>query len=376
MFTLDSLGHGGTEKSTLDILSHFSGEVNAKVVYFFPYFELKPDYERAGIPLIYADLKGKRSFIAGTRSLVRIIRKEKPDLIVSSIMRANFYSRIAGKITGTPVVGTFVSDSYGKVRIAEKKAKNQYRGFRFFWWLDKLTAQIPAYWISNAAAIAVSNAKALNIKEKKIKVIHRGRDSAVFPAWQPAEDQHEFRFVFVGRLLESKGLRELVIAISKIKTLHPEVKLDIFGEGGFRKSLERMVDELRLGDTVTLHGRVADGWKKLYDAACFVFPSWYEGFSGALVEAMMSGVPIIASDIPMNLEAVGKETALTYPVKDEAALAQRMTEMINNYAAMIEMGERARKAAGEKFDIKKIAADYESFLKTVVSKNVDVSSLI
>ena len=376
LFTLDSLGHGGTEKSTLDILSHFSDDISVKVMYFFPYFELKPEYEKAGIALEFADLKGKRSFIQGTRALIKVIRKEKPDLIVSSIMRANFFSRIAGKITGTPVIGTFVSDSYGDIRIAEKKSKNQYRGFRFFWQLDKFTARIPAYFISNAIAIAKSNAKALHLPAKKIKVIYRGRDASAFPEWKPSQPAEKFHFVFVGRLLESKGLRELVTAFSKVKVKQPEVHLDIYGEGGFRKTLEKMIAELDIKDHVRLHGRVAEGWKKLYDADCFVFPSWYEGFSGALVEAMMTGIPIIASDIPMNLEAVDSSTALLYPVKDAEALAGKMEEVIVNYPLRVEAGKLAREKAADKFDIRKIAAEYESFLKSVVNNTVDTGELI
>ena len=50
-FTLDSLANAGTEKSTLDILSHFSKDVEVKVIYFYPGSDLKADYEKAGIPL-------------------------------------------------------------------------------------------------------------------------------------------------------------------------------------------------------------------------------------------------------------------------------------------------------------------------------------
>ncbi len=122
-FTLDTLANAGTEKSTLDILSHFSKGTETKVIYFYPGEDLRKDYEKAGIALHYANLKGKRSFLTGILRLVKLIRNEKPDLIVSSILRANLISRIAGLITRTPVIGTFVNDSYGQVRIEEMKRK-------------------------------------------------------------------------------------------------------------------------------------------------------------------------------------------------------------------------------------------------------------
>ncbi|MEO8414728.1 MAG: glycosyltransferase [Ginsengibacter sp.] len=375
-FTLDSLANAGTEKSTLDILSHFSKETEVKVIHFFPGFDLKPEYEKAGIPLHYAGLTGKRSFIKGTRSLIKLIRSEKPDLIVSSIMRANFFSRFAGLITKTPVIGTFVNDSYGGIRIAEMRKKKKYAGFRFFWLMDKRTAGIPVYWISNAISIAESNARALGIKKKKIKVIYRGRETSVFPQWQPLPSGSHFRLVFVGRLLERKGLAELFEALAIIKKNHKNISLDIYGDGGFRKKLEEMRTQLHLEDTVSFHGKIPNGWKKLYEADCFVFPSWYEGFSGSLVEAMMAGIPIIASDIPMNREAVSSETALIYKVKNVNELADRIDKMITTYPAMIEMGKRARQEAIKRFDIKLIAHEYESFLEAVVNKTVNSETLI
>ena len=53
-FTLDTLANAGTEKSTLDMLTHFSKEMDATVVYFYPGDDLKADYEKAGIRLKYA----------------------------------------------------------------------------------------------------------------------------------------------------------------------------------------------------------------------------------------------------------------------------------------------------------------------------------
>ncbi len=376
LFTLDTLANAGTEKSTLDIISHFSKDTLAKVVYFYPGYDLKAAYEQAGIPLHFVDLKGKRSFLTGVIRLIRLIRLEKPDLIVSSIMRSNFISRFAGLITRTPVIGTFVNDSYGEIRIEEIKRKNQYRAYRFFWLVDKFTSGIPVYWISNAISIAKSNAHALGLKKKKVKVIYRGRESAAFPERTSMPFTDHFKFVFVGRLLERKGLAELMEAVSMVKQKYQGISLAIYGGGAYRKKVEEMIIQHRIFDTVTLHGAVPNGWKKLYEAHCFVFPSWYEGFSGALIEAMMAGIPIIASDISMNLEAVDKETALIYKVKSVNELAAHMETMITSYPNMIEMGKRARAVASGRFDIKVIAAEYESFLHSVANKTVNEANLI
>lgn len=376
LFTLDTLANAGTEKSTLDIVSQFSKNTEAKIVHFYPGYDLKAGFEKAGIPLHFIDLKGKRSFIKGISRLVKLIRVEKPDLVISSIMRADLISRAACYITGTTLIGTLVNDSYGDIRIEELRRQKQYSKFRFFWLLDKWTSGIPAYWISNAVSIAKSNARALGIKKKRIKVIYRGRETAVFPEWHPPQPDNKFRFVFVGRLMERKGLSELLAAFSIVKEKNKNVQLDIFGEGVFRKDLEAAIGKLHLENTVTLHGAVPNGWKKLYDAHAFLFPSWYEGFSGSLIEAMITGVPIVASDIPMNLEAVDDKTALIFKVKDIDQLAFNMEKMITSYPDMIEMGKRAKQVAISRFDIKVIAHEYESFLHSVMNKTVSEENLL
>jgi glycosyltransferase involved in cell wall biosynthesis len=376
LFALDTLVNAGAEKSTLDILSQFTKDTEVKVVYFYPGYDLKADFEKAGIPLHFVDLKGKRSFIKGISRLIKLIREEKPDLVISSIMRADLISRIAGYITGTTVIGTLVNDSYGQIRIDELRSQKLYSKFRFFWLLDKWTSWIPAYWISNAVSIAKSNALAMGIKKKRIKVIYRGRNTGIFPEWKPLPLNDKFRFVFVGRLMERKGLEELITAFSIVKEKYENVQLDIFGEGVFRKRLQESIQQLHLQDTVILHGAVPNGWKKLYEAHAFVFPSWYEGFSGSLIEAMITGIPIIASDIPMNLEAVSNQTALIFKVKDVNQLAANMERMITSYPEMTEMGKRAKQLATGRFDIKVIANQYETFLNAVVNKTVNEESLM
>ncbi len=376
-FTLDSLALGGTERSTLDIVSKFSKDTAVKVVYFYPGDDLKAMYQKAGIALHDVKIKGKKNYITAIRALIRLIKTEKPDLIVSSIARADLISRIAGWITQTPVIGTFVNDTYGEIRKAEQKEKKIYHKFLYSWALDKWSALIPEYWISNCKSIAYSNGKALAISPKKIQVIYRGRDTDQFQSWEPAASREQFKFVFVGRLMERKGLGELVDAFIVLKKKYPQIHLDIYGSGSFGKQLLEKINNAGMQESVILHGSVLNGFKKLYQADCFLFPSWYEGFSGSLVEAMIAGIPIIASNISMNMEAVTDEkTALVFEVKNQQALEAQMERMILAYPNMIEMGARARKEALERFDINVIAQQYEQFLLAVKDKKVNRNQLI
>ncbi len=374
-FTVDALINAGTEKSILDIVSHFSIDVQVTVIYFYPRHELKDAYEAAGIQLIYLDLKGKKDFKSGIQKLTALIKTEKPDIVVSSILRANIISRIACKRTKTKLVGTFVSDSYSAERQQSFSFKRKI-GAHFYYLLDKFTAKIPVRWIANSESIKKSNCKYLNINPSKVEVVYRGRDKNKFPE-KNNNPGKIFRFVFVGRLLETKGLLELVKAFENLNEVHPHIQLDIFGDGSFRKQITDRVAQSSVASKINLHGMVHEGWKKMYDADCFVFPSWYEGFSGSLIEAMMVGIPIIASDIPMNLEAVeNNKTALVFPVKNIHALTDSMKDMMENYSVHKLMAEHARAEAFRRFDIRNISAEYEKVLKDCITNSSSGKSMV
>jgi glycosyltransferase involved in cell wall biosynthesis len=179
----------------------------------------------------------------------------------------------------------------------------------------------------------------------------------------------QFNFVTIGRLYEKKGYPELIESFANISKLFPNARLVIYGEGSYRKEMEQQIAFYSMQNKITLAGNVPNAWTKIYESHCFVFPSRFEGFSGALVEAMMTGVPIISSDIPMNLEAVEhQQTALVHQLKNVKDLTDKMREMISNYPSMIQMGIRARKLAIDKFDIRNIAIQYEGLLRQFVNE--------
>jgi len=353
LFIQDTLINAGTENSLLQILPLVSADLEYKVVYFYSRHDLKIAYESAGIPMVFLDLKGKYDFWNGIKKLNNLIREENADLLVSSLLRSNLIARLVSFISGVPLVGTFVSDSYGDV-VVRNKSFLDLQKFKFFWLLDRFTAPIPKLYISNSHFIAQSHVKTLGVPLEKNKVVYRGRKVPERIWKKPANAG--FVFLAYGRLLQIKGFEELIQAFAKINRKYPTSRLVIYGEGNHRPILERLVNELELTGKVELPGVIPNVTVKLYEADCYVFPSWYEGFSGALVEAMMSGIPIIASDIPMNLEAIKPdENALVFPVRDIDKLTERMLQAIEQPSKMEQFGKAAREEAIRRFDIQVIA---------------------
>lgn len=367
IFTIDSLQQGGAEQSLVHIIEHISPSSEITVVYFKKKEDLLPQFEKLNCSLISVNLSGRFTWLKGIRKLKKIVQEIKPNIVVSCLYQSNIISRITCKITGTKLIGTFVSDSYSKERSGSFSQKRKL-GAAFYLWLDQLTSKIPIAWIANSESIKKSNSSILGVNPDKVTVIYRGRNAELIHPWKIPQNDDIFRFSFVGRLLETKGLKELVIAFEYLSKDNPNIHLDIFGDGPYKKTLINQVDSSICKNKITLHGNINNAWKNLYDSNCFIFPSWYEGFSGALVEAMMLGIPIIASDISMNLEAVQADySSLVYTVRDENMLLEKMNFCILHYSKMIEMGENARGIAMKKFEIKLIAHQFETFLKQKIN---------
>lgn len=351
------------------------------MVYFYPKNELSEEYQRAGIRLFFLDIPETYHFSLAVSRLVKLIRQEKPDLLVSCLWRADMITRIASFISGVPVVGTLVNDSYSPLAWRDKKGLK----FKLVYWLDQLTSRIPIHWIANAKALVDSHQRTLGLNPRKISVVYRGREIPKIP---PKASQSIRNFVSYGRFLERKGFQDAIQAFFEVLKTYPDCTFTIFGEGPYRKELEELIQDLGLQDFVFLPGKIAnpmnllihgycplptapDSYRDcpLITADCFLFPSWYEGFSGALVEAMMAGIPIIASDIPMNLEALeDQKTGLIFQTSNSSDLAQKMIWAIQNPSLFIQMGVEARKTAIQRFDIEKISKEYENVLLEIAEK--------
>lgn len=369
LFTIDTLQQGGAEQSIANIIRHFSPDSKVSVLYFYPKADLLPLYETLPCKVFALNLLGKYNWWKGVRGMQKIIKEENPDIVVTSLYRSNLISRVACLLSRKKLIGTFVDDPYNKER------KNTFKGigrikYGITWLVDRMTAFICYAWISNSFSIGKSNAGHLGISQRKIKIIYRGRDINQFPLWtEPVSD--DFHFISIGRLYEKKGYPELLEAFAQLSRVKSEARLHIYGEGAYQPVMEAYISKHGLAEKIILHGNVTGAWKHIYQAHCFVFPSRFEGFSGALVEAMMTGVPIICSDIPMNLEAVEhQQSALVHRLRDTKDLVDKMMYMMDHFEEMKKMGERARNLALEKYDIRKIAKQYECQLSDFVAGNL------
>lgn len=153
------------------------------------------------------------------------------------------------------------------------------------------------------------------------------------------------KIVTVGRLFDYKNQSLLIDSFCKIKKIFPDIKLYIYGEGDYRKELEKKIKQLCLEKDVFLPGAVSNIVNEIIDAQLFVLPSDTEGMPNTLIEAMVLGIPVVSTDCPCGgprtLIEDGKN-GLLVPVRDQQALTQAMIKVLEDEKFAEQIGANAR----------------------------------
>lgn len=171
----------------------------------------------------------------------------------------------------------------------------------------------------------------------KLRFVPNGVDIGRFSMGQPRvlRDDNEglekhFVWLAVGRLAEQKDYPTLLYAFAKVHTRYPNALLLIAGEGDMREPLERLIAQLVPNGAIRLLGLRTDIPDLMRSADAFVLSSAWEGTPMVLLEAAASGLPIVATSVDGNTEAVvhGK-TGLLVPPGNPEKLANAMMELMN-----------------------------------------------
>jgi len=168
----------------------------------------------------------------------------------------------------------------------------------------------------------------LGVEQRRIRVIHNGVDLARF-ANAGAFDHPRPYILALGNLSHRKGFDVLLRAYARLS--QPRADLIIAGDGAEADALERLAGELGISGRVRFLGQVEGQTQvDLYRSAdFFVCPSRREPFANVILEALASGLPVVASSVGGNLQLVNDGVhGLLFPSEDDAGLATAMQQLI------------------------------------------------
>lgn len=220
--------------------------------------------------------------------------------------------------------------------------------------------------------IATSNAaKKLALEqnaewEPKISLVPNGIDIEQWKNESIVENRNLFRhehfnalpgekiILSVAELHERKGQKHLIAAMKTVLSDFPNVKLALVGEGKCRKFYEKIASELN-GRIIFL-GRRREIPKLMAAADIFVLPSEREAFGLVLLEAAVSGLPVVAANVGGIAEIVeNNKTGILVEPKNPAALADAIKEILANPAKALELVKNAKEKTEIHFSAKTMA---------------------
>ena len=262
--------------------------------------------------------------------LARRVRSatRRADLVHTHLVHADVYGAIGARLL-----------------VSTKHNDDPFRAgsFRF---VERLLARRADRVIAITAALARFQIERVGLPPDKVEVIHYGLDD-VPRAWganPPDPVPQDARVVLcICRLEQQKGVDVAVRALSDVDDAH----LVVLGEGPERPELERLARELEV--PVYLPGRVPDVSAWLRRASLLVHPARWEGFGLALLEAMLAGLPVVATRVSSIPEIVADgETGVLVPPDDPAALARAVNRVLTDPSGY---GERGRERARREFSV-------------------------
>lgn len=293
------------------------------------------------------------------RALVRLLRAEKPDILLSYTIKPVIYGSLAARLAGVPhafamITGAskaFAEDPGIKHRLVRGVMRLLYRISLPY--NDAVLFQNPDdqalfrqfSLVRPAQQLVTINGSGVNLDDFQ---------ATPLPADGPS-------FLLIARLIKEKGIREYVEAARIIRQKHPRTVFRLVGwiddQPGAITNEELSAWE-REG-VIEYLGKLDDVRPAIAASSVYVLPSYYpEGTPRSVLEAMAIGRPIITTDMPGCRETVQPEIngCLVAP-KDPRSLADAMERFIGDPERIETFGRESRRIAQERYDVHKVNAD-------------------
>ena len=308
--------------------------------------------EKEGIRCIYVpELVREISTKNDSKALIaltQLFRKYRFDVVHTHSSKTGVLGRVAGKLAKVPVV----MHSVHGFAFPAAKSKLEYSIFLAMEWIGARCSDAMVFLNDTDQSIARTQ---LQANEDMLHLLPNGVDTFKFsplPAgWRSMlrrslldVDSDTPCVVMLGRLWRQKNPECFVEAAIKLLNTGQQAHFFMLGDGEYRDSLQRRINEAGYGSEIHLLGWRTDVPRLLNAMDLFVLPSRWEGMPLAILEAQAIGLPVVASDIPGNRDLVHDGTdGLLCKSDDVDSLAEKLATLLSDKNLRLKYGEAGRK---------------------------------
>jgi glycosyltransferase involved in cell wall biosynthesis len=362
VFVINSIGTGGAERALETILARAGKRLEQYDIHLVL---LDREAERRQLPGVHVKhvLDAGGRLVASIRQLDRLLRKLRPDLVVSLLVRANVATALIGRRSSA---ATVICE---RMHLSAHLA-GRYRGLRLFFLrlLIRLTYRRASHVLAVTEGARADLVERFGVPGSRASTVHNGYDLELIDraaAEPPCVDLPDAYILAVGRLVEAKGFSLLIDAYARSHAPYP---LLILGEGPQGDRIREQIRTRGLQERVRLLGFVDEPFPIMSRATFLVSASRNEGFPNALAEAMALARPVISTDCPSGPaellgacageagEVVEAPYGLIVRDGDEAGLAEAI-RLMSDPARRSRLGAAARSRM-EEFRADKVTEQY------------------
>jgi len=332
VYLITALDAGGAQRAMLKLLPALRRSCALRIVCLFEGpGQVVPQVERLGIPWTSLGMRSKLDAGVVLR-LARLLRREAPDALVTSLFHATLAGRLAGRLAGVPRILSWAHSAH----LAPHRAA-----------IERVTGRLSHVLLADSPATRRYLEARLRLPPRRIRVVPISAiDPADFPPRGPAPARDRLTVGSVGMLYPAKGYLQLVRAAARVAEERAGVQFLVAGEGPERGRLSGEIGRRKLADVVRLAGYVEDVAAFHRGLHLYVQPSLWEGFCIGAVEAMASALPVVASRVGGLAESVlhGRTGLLVEPDQPEK-LAGAILALLSDPERAAAMGAAGREAA-------------------------------
>ena len=355
---VDGFRFGGAESKLLELIRHLDrSKYHITLCSLESAGSLKDDFARLKVPFKIFSRK-HRFDLSLIPKLVRLMRRERIDIVQTTLFYADFIGAVSARLAGVPSVISWETISHEHDFYS---AWHRSLAYRFAMKLANVIVAV-------SEDVKKSLIQKRRINSDKIETIHYGVNLNQFSHKEDDSMKKKLGLLnaypiigVVARLEEVKGHDYLIDALPEIVTQHPKTRCLLVGDGENRKHLEQKCLTLGIKNHVLFLGFRNDVSKILPLFDLFVLPSISEGFPNVLLEAMACSIPIIATNVGGIPEAVcNDENGKLVPSKDSSALKKAILELLKNNRKMKAMGMKGSETVEQFFSLTKQGHDFEN----------------
>ncbi|MBY0145912.1 glycosyltransferase family 4 protein [Neobacillus niacini] len=281
---------------------------------------------------------------------IKIIKRITPDVVLTYTIKPNVYGGLACRITQTP----YFTNITGLGTAVENKGIMQ-----------KITLMLYKLGLKKASCLYFQNRTNLkffsnqNIVKNKTRLVPGSGvnlEQHIFEDY-PSRNQN-IRFIFIGRIMKSKGIEELLEAAKIVKQEYPNTHFDLIGH--CEEDYQQQLSELNKSEVINYHGQQSDVHSFIKNSHATILPSYHEGTANVLLESASSGRPVLASRVPGCKETFDEGiSGFGFEVRSVDSLVESIIKFINlSYEQKKAMGIAGRKKMEKEYDRKIVINAY------------------